>query len=133
VTVGAGDLSLTNAGEISSSAFGTGNAGAVTVSVGSLSLNSGGQIASTTAGLGNGGNMDVMIADAATLSGTGSNGASGVTASAVQASADQAGNIVLAVGGMLSLSGGAQIASTTAGSGSGGTVEVRDGGPLTLG
>jgi large exoprotein involved in heme utilization and adhesion len=120
--------------QIAASAIGTqsGPGGSVTVNANALTVAGGAQIASTTAGPSKGGDVDVSIANAVNLTGTGPNGASGITASALQGSAGQAGDVVLMAGGAIALSGGAKTSSSTAGMGDGGTVQVTAQGPLSL-
>src|SRR5207237_618902 len=98
----------------------SGNAGSVTVSAGTLTVEGGAQIASTTAGPGKGGEIDVTVANGVTLSGTGPNGASGISAAALPGSSGSAGPVVLKAGGAIWLSGGAQVTSSTEGTGNGG-------------
>jgi large exoprotein involved in heme utilization and adhesion len=97
-----------------------------------LIVKGGAQIASTTAGPGKGGDVAVTVANAVTLSGTGPNGASGITASAQPGSIGRAGEVMLTAGGAIALSDGAKATSSTAGAGKGGTVEVTAQGQLTL-
>jgi large exoprotein involved in heme utilization and adhesion len=120
--------------QIAASATGTqsGPGGLVTVDANALTVAGGAQIASSTAGPGKGGNVDVTIANAVNLTGTGPNGASAITASALQGSAGQAGDVVLMAGGAIALSGAAKTSSSTAGMGDGGTVTVTARGPLSL-
>jgi filamentous hemagglutinin family protein len=132
ITVSAKDVSIINSGMISASTFGNGAAGEISVKANALTVAGGAQIASTTAGPGKGGNVDVTIANAVTLTGTGPNGPSGITASALQGSAGQAGDVVLMAGGAIALSGGAKTSSSTAGVGDGGVVKVTAQGPLSL-
>jgi large exoprotein involved in heme utilization and adhesion len=72
------------------------------------------------------------VADGVTLSGSGPGGASGISAAALPGSSGAAGEVVLTAGGAIALSGGAQIASTTGGVGSGGSVQVTAEGLLGL-
>ena len=120
--------------QIAASAMGSqsGPGGLVTVNAGMLTIQGGAQIASTTFGSGKAGDIAVTVANDATLSGTGPNGASGITASAQQESGGRAGEVVLTAGGAIALSGGAVVTSSTAGSGNGGTVQVTAQGLLTL-
>ena len=121
--------------QIAASALGqqSGPGGSVTVQAGTLMIKGGAQIASSTAGRGRGGDVEVKIADAVTLSGVTVNGtASGITAAALPRSSGQAGEVVLAAGGALALSGGAEVSSSTAGVGNGGSVRVTAQGPLVL-
>jgi large exoprotein involved in heme utilization and adhesion len=120
--------------QIAASAIGasSGPGGPVTVNAGSLTIQGGAQIASSTAGPGRGGDVGVMVAKDVSLSGAGPDGASGITTSAEQGSSGDAGQVVLKAGGAIALSGGAEVASSTAGAGKGGTVQVVAQGALTL-
>ena len=109
-----------------------GRAGELTVAAGNLTIRGGAQIASSTAGPGRGGDVGVMVANGVSLSGTGPDGASGITTSAEPGSSGDAGQVVLKAGGAIALSGGAEVASSTAGAGKGGTVQVVTQGALTL-
>ena len=120
--------------QIAASATGpqSGPGGSVTVGANALTIEGGAQIASSTAGPGRGGDVTVTVANGVTLSGVGPTGASGVTASAQPGSTGQAGEVVLTAGGAIALIDGAEVATSTAGAGNGGTVEVTAQGPLTL-
>jgi filamentous hemagglutinin family protein len=109
-----------------------GGAGVLTVDAGTLTVQGGAQIASSTAGPGKGGDVGVTVANGVILSGSGPAGASGITTSAEQGSSGSAGQVVLKAGGAIALSGGAEVASSTAGTGDGGTVQVVAQGPLSL-
>jgi hypothetical protein len=77
--------------------------------------------------------VGVKITDDVTLSGVAADGtASGITAAALPGSSGQAGQVVLTAGGMIALSGGAEVSSSTAGLGNGGSVQVMAQGPLSL-
>ena len=101
-----------------------GRAGELTVAAGNLTIRGGAQIASSTAGPGKGGNVGVTVANDVSLSAAGPAGASGITTSAELGSSGDAGQVVLKAGGAIALSGGAEVASSTAGAGKGGTVGV---------
>src|SRR6516162_7064235 len=120
--------------QIAASATGpnSGPGGSVTVTVNTMTVLGGAQIASSTAGPGKGGDVEVTVANGVSLSGTGANGASRITAAAELGSSGQAGDVVLIAGGAIALSGGAQVSSSTAGSGIGGSVQVTAQGPLSL-
>jgi large exoprotein involved in heme utilization and adhesion len=109
-----------------------GGAGSVTVNAGSLTVQGGAQIASSTAGPGKGGDVSVMVTNGVSLSGMGPTRASGITTSAEPGSSGDAGQVVLMAGGAITLSGGAEVASSTEGAGKGGTVQVTARGPLSL-
>ena len=120
--------------QIAASATGpqSGPGGSVAVNANALTVEGGAQIASSTAGPGKGGDVMVTVANGVTLSGVGPSGASGITASAQPGSSGRAGEIVLMAGGAIALSGGAEVTSSTAGAGNGGTVAVTAQAPLTL-
>jgi hypothetical protein len=106
--------------------------GSVFVEADALTVEGGARIASTTFGPGKAGDIAVTVANAATLSGAGPSGASGITASAGQGSGGQAGEVILTAGGAIALSGGAEVTSSTAGAGNGGTVRLTAQEPLML-
>ena len=133
-----GALVLDGAGvahtQIAASATGaqSGPGGSVIIAANSLSVAGGAQIASSTTGPGTGGDVDVTVANGVSLSGTGPNGTRGITASAEPGSSGQAGEVVLTAGGAITLMGGAEATSGTAGAGNGGSVRVTAQGPLGL-
>jgi filamentous hemagglutinin family protein len=126
-----GALALEGLGDagtgIAASATGpqSGDGGKVVVSANSLTINGGAQIASSTAGPGDAGAVVVLVTGAATLTGNATDGTpSRITAEARQGSRGQAGGVGLSTGGMLTLTGGAEVTSSTAGAGNGGLVVV---------
>jgi filamentous hemagglutinin family protein len=159
ITVKAGTLSVANGGMISASTFGPSHGGNVTVTVsGALTLSDpgtgivalatptasgdagsvmvegrqiaitrGAEIASTTAGSGNGGSVQVTAHGVLSLSDPGS----GIIASAAAGASGNAGSITVNAS-QVTLTTGAEIASTTAGTGAGGSVNVLTPGPLVL-
>jgi filamentous hemagglutinin family protein len=112
----------------------TGNAATVNVSAKSLSIINNGEISSGTFESGSGGNISVRIAGDLLIDGAGANPdfPTGISAAAEKGSSGQAGEVALITGGAITLSGGAQVRSTTAGTGKGGSVQVTAQGPLTL-
>jgi filamentous hemagglutinin family protein len=128
-----GPLSIDGGGFVSSSTLASGNGGDVSIAVaGPLSVTNGGLVASSTAGSGNGGNIGVTAADAATLSGIGPGGSpSGISASALSGSTGHAGTVGLSAASV-TVASGAEIDSTTAGTGAGGSVTVSTPGALVL-
>ena len=111
----------------------SGAAGSVKIAADSLVIEGGALIASSAAGLGNGGSVDVTIGRDVTLSGVAADGtAGGITAAALPGSAGQAGQVVLTAGGMITVAAGAEVTSSTAGVGNGGSVQVTARGPLML-
>jgi filamentous hemagglutinin family protein len=136
----AGDLWLTagrldsdgDASLIGSRPFASGDGGAVTLHVGNLSLTGGAQIDTGTRGSGHGGTLTVVAQDTLTLAGASSQGTpSGLFASAERGSSGSAGALQVEAG-TLTLTGGAQISSSTFGPGQGGTVTVVARDTLTL-
>jgi filamentous hemagglutinin family protein len=106
-------------------AGGTGDAGSITFSAGSLQLTGGAGINSMTSSLGKGGNVTVNVAGAAVIDGADSSGEiSGVFAdSTAQGNSGNAGSIILKAAS-LQLTGGAEIISSTSGTGNGGGVTI---------
>jgi len=133
-----GALMLDGAGvsgtQIAASATGprSGQGGSVNVAADTLTIRGGARIAATTAGPGKGGDVAVVVANGVNLSGTGPDGASGISASAEPGSTGPAGQIVLMAGGAVALTNGAKVTSSTAGKGDAGTVRVSSQGPLSL-
>jgi large exoprotein involved in heme utilization and adhesion len=110
----------------------SGNAGALRVEAGTLTLSGGAQISSSTFGAGQGGTVTVMARDTLTLAGESSQGnPSGLFASAERGSSGNAGALRVEAG-TLTLSGGAQIGSSTRGPGQGGTIRITAADTLTL-
>jgi filamentous hemagglutinin family protein len=109
---------------------GTGNAGNVAVKAGSLSIVNQGEISAASAGAGAGGGVTVITPGPLLLDGMGANGTQ-IAASATATQSGQGGSVTVDAG-TLTVKGGARIASTTAGRGNGGTVQVVAQGPLTL-
>jgi large exoprotein involved in heme utilization and adhesion len=120
-----GPLSLSDPGSgiiASAASTATGNAGSVTVAAPQITLKSGAEIASTTAGIGAGGEVDVTTSGALVLDGAGVAN-TGITASATGLQSGP-GGLVTVRAGALTVEGGAQIASSTAGPGTGGDVNI---------
>jgi large exoprotein involved in heme utilization and adhesion len=84
----------------------------------------------TTAGTGAGGSVDVVTPGTLVLDGAGLSGTQ-ISASATGLHSGPAGDVTIAAGN-LTVEGGAQIASTTAGRGNGGSVQVTAEGILSL-
>ena len=130
----------------------SGNAGSLEVQVGGLTLSGGAQLSSSTAGQGRGGDLRVTATDAIVISGrdsqgqpsglfsdTSGSGAAGalsvsaptlrmedgglMRAASLTGDSGNAGSLEVQVGG-LTLSGGAQLRSSTAGQGQGGNLQV---------
>jgi filamentous hemagglutinin family protein len=125
VLVQAGTVTL-KGGAISTAtdAHSGGNAGSLVMQVGTLTLTDGAQISSSTFGSGQGGNLTVVARDTITLVGQSSQGfSSGLFASAERGSSGNAGALRVEAGA-LTLSGGAQLSSSTFGPGHAGDIEV---------
>ena len=106
---------------------GAGNAGSLVVQAPRITLTGGAQISSSTSGPGQGGTATVTATDAITLAGTNLDGTrlSGIfaTTGGTNAGAGNAGSLVVQAP-RVTLTGGAQISSTTFGPGQGGTATV---------
>jgi filamentous hemagglutinin family protein len=132
-------LTLADASSIQASALGTGagagSAGNVIIEAPRVALTGGAQISSSTDGLGHAGTVQVTATDTLTLAGTSADVRvrSGIFVNAIGigAGAGSAGSVVVEAP-RVSLTGGAQIQSLTAGSGQGGTVRVTATDTLTL-
>jgi filamentous hemagglutinin family protein len=120
-----------------SGASDAGDAGNIVVETKELIIEGGAQITSATFGPGAGGAIQVTATEAVTLTGVGISGdtvfASGLSTASVSESpgAGDAGNLVL-VTKNLTLGEGAQITTSTSGSGKGGTLTVNATGPVAL-
>lgn len=148
IVVNAPAVAITG-GSISTSASSVGRAGRITIDAQRLSLARGAQIDSSTAASGDGGTLVItatelvsLMGDAAagrqtniTASSAGRGRAGEITVSAprieaangfiaAQAFAEGAAGVITIAGGRLVLRDGAQVSSTTQGSGAGGTVNV---------
>ena len=119
---GAGRGSFANGVSSAAEAGSSGSAGSVRVNAGSLAVLDGGTITSSTAGTGRGGSVLVTSPGAVLLDGGRDTG----TAIAASATGPQSGNAgpVTVNASTVTVQGGAQIASSTAGLGRGGDVTV---------
>ena len=120
-----GPLTLTDPGTgiiASASSTASGNAGSVMIEAPQITIVSGAEIASSTAGTGSGGSVDVTTPGALVLDGGGDPN-TGIAASATGPQS-AAGGAVTVNANTLTIGGGAQIASSTAGPGKGGDVGV---------
>ncbi len=122
-------------GALDSTTIGDGDAGAIEVSVGSLQLSGGAQIRSFSGtfydfgsvvllggGRGNAGDVNVVVSGGATLSGSGPDGASGLVA---ETRGSGAGGDISLQASTLRLSDGAEISSSSLGSGQAGRIDIR--------
>jgi filamentous hemagglutinin family protein len=131
---------------------GTGSAGTIRVSAGNLSIVNAGEISTGTLGQGNGGSISVSVAGGLTLDGAGitarsdgsgdagsitvstgrilMNNAAGI--SATTSARGAGGNVAVTAANSIAVGGGSLITSRALGSGSAGAVEVTAQGPLTL-
>src|SRR5262249_13103396 len=105
----------------------SGAGGPVTVTADTLTMKGGAQIASTTAGPGKGGTVQVTARGPLSLS----DPWSGIIALATPTASGNAGSVMVSAP-QITLSSGAEIASTTAGTGDGGSVSVTTPGSLVL-
>ena len=120
-----GLLSLSGSGSrigTETSAGSRGNAGSITVNAGQIALANGGQIISTTAGTGAGGSVTVATPGMLVLDGMG-NKSTQIATSATDLQSGPGGTVTVQASG-LTVEGGAQIASSTAGPGRGGDVNI---------
>jgi hypothetical protein len=101
---------------------GTGTAGSVSVRASQVTITTGAQISSTTAGTGEGGSVIVTTPGALVLDGAGV--ANTQIAASATGSQSGPGGKVTVTADSLTIEGGAQIASSTAGPGKGGDVAV---------
>jgi filamentous hemagglutinin family protein len=124
-----GTLALAGGAQIAASATGTqsGPGGSVAVYANSLIVEGGAQIAGITAGPGNGGSVQVTAQGPLSLS----DPESGILASATLTASGNAGSVAVNAP-QITLTRGAEIASTTAGTGAGGSVGVTTPGALVL-
>jgi filamentous hemagglutinin family protein len=128
-----GALVLDGAGiantQIAASALGqrSGPGGSVMVQAGTLMVRGGAQIASTTSGPGKGGTVQVIAQGPLSLSDPGS----GIVALAMPAASGDAGSVMVTAP-QITLTAGGVIASTTTGTGAGGSVNVATPGRLVL-
>jgi filamentous hemagglutinin family protein len=119
--VTAGSVHMDNS-FIGSQPSASGNGGAVTLNIGTLTLIGGAQITSTTRGSGGGGEVSVVATDTIAIAGHAQEGRpSGLFSDAL--STGDAGQLFVFTP-RLTLTGGAEISSTTRGSGRGGEVSV---------
>jgi filamentous hemagglutinin family protein len=103
--------------------LGVGNGGNIDVNAGSLSLSNGARIDSSTNGQGNSGNITLNISGAVTFEGFGEFVPSGVSSTVGFLDLGNGGNININAGS-LSLSNGAQIDSSTNGTGNTGNITI---------
>ncbi len=114
---------------IFSNTRGSGNAGTIFLNAGSLTIASQAQIASTSRGTGAGGTVNVNISGPVNISEGSFDWPSGIFSSAW--SSGHAGTVNLNVGN-LTLTSGGQLASSTRGTGAGGTVVVNASGLVSI-
>jgi large exoprotein involved in heme utilization and adhesion len=119
------DLSLDFGGILVSSEEGaTGNAGNIEIEAHQLTLMKGGQINASTRSAGKGGSIYIKDAENLNLSGPGKNGPTGIFSNSEGMEATgQAGNIDIETR-QLQLSDGAEISSSTTGTGDGGYITI---------
>jgi filamentous hemagglutinin family protein len=128
-----GPLSLSDPGSgiiASASPTASGSAGSVTVTAQQITVTKGAQIASTTAGTGAGGSVTVTTPGALVLDGAGVANTQ-IAASAIGPQSGPGGTVTVNANS-LTVEGGAQIASKTAGPGAGGDIAVTVANGVTL-
>jgi large exoprotein involved in heme utilization and adhesion len=126
----ANNLTIKEGSGIFSSALASGHAGLIEVTAGQISIADGGEIISTTAGTGAGGSIVVTTRGVLLLDGGGVPDTK-IAASAIGPLSGAAGSVTVTAGS-LTIEGGAEIASTTAGPGAGGDVKVSVSGDIVL-
>ncbi len=110
---------------------GIGNAGNISITAQSVSLTNGTQLQTSTSGQGNAGNIGIQ-ADSVAISGEDKDGfSSGIFSNVQQQAVGQGGNITIEATS-LSLTGGAELASSTNGRGDAGTIALQVSGPVFL-
>jgi CHAT domain-containing protein len=109
-----------------------GDAGNVRVEAQTVTLTRGGQIQSGTGGAGDGGQVLVVAQGAVELDGFGRGFSSQIVASSARDATGDAGSVQVE-GQTVSLTNGAQIQSSTSGTGQGGNVTVKAHGTVTMG
>ncbi len=114
VVVGSGVVLAGAGSQITAQSIGSGNAGSVEVTAGQITIADGAEIVSTTAGTGAGGSVAVTTRGALLLDGGGDPGTE-IAASATGPQSGPAGTVAVTAGS-LTIEGGAEIASSTAGS-----------------
>jgi filamentous hemagglutinin family protein len=139
----AGDVAVTVANGVTLSGAGPNGASAITALAqpgssgrageviltagGAIALSGGAKATSSTAGSGKGGTVQVTAQGPLTLS----DPETGIIASATSTASGDAGSVMVAAS-QITITAGGEIASTTAGTGSGGSVTVTTGGALVL-
>jgi filamentous hemagglutinin family protein len=138
VTISANSIMLNSGSEISSNSLlgisPGGHAGDVTVSTGSMSILDGGEIAASTFSTGAGGNVNVTVSGDLNLdNGDASNDSTAIAARSNLATpgGGRAGDVTVQAQ-TLSLLNGANIATSTFGTGKGGNVNIAVSGTMTL-
>jgi large exoprotein involved in heme utilization and adhesion len=131
VNVTAGAIALSNSGLISSLTVGDGNAGKVSVDTGNLSIVSNGEVAGSTLGSGNAGSVAVSVSDQLSVDGSGGDPSlTGIFAQASEGSGGAAGIVSIGAAN-LTIRNGA-ITASTVGERNAGSVMVAVAGQLTI-
>jgi large exoprotein involved in heme utilization and adhesion len=138
VTVRAGSLTIERGASIAATTYGQGAGGDVSVDVTgtgarALVIRTSGEIDASTNGAGNGGQVAVDVAGGLVINGAHADPrfATGILAQANPGSTGTAGDVTVASGNLL-VENGAEIAGSTAGSGTGGNVAVNVGSEIVL-
>ncbi|MBW4602680.1 MAG: filamentous hemagglutinin N-terminal domain-containing protein [Calothrix sp. FI2-JRJ7] len=110
----------------------TGNSGTIEITAGSLSVTNGGFINASTQGRGNAGNINIKVASDLKLDGESIAGeASGIFSEVNSQAVGNPGSIQVTAGS-ISVLGGAQISSSTAGQGNAGNITINAGSNFSL-
>ncbi|HAX75487.1 MAG TPA: hypothetical protein DCY88_06585 [Cyanobacteria bacterium UBA11372] len=128
-----GTVNITDASSILNTVRtgGIGNAGNISITAQSVSLTNGTQLQTGTFGQGNAGNITIQ-ANSVVISGEDRDGfSSGIFSNVQQQAVGQGGNITIEAAS-LSLTGGAELASSTSGRGDAGTITLQVRGPVVL-
>jgi filamentous hemagglutinin family protein len=131
------NLALTGGAKVDNSTLGPGNGGNIVIAANDVTVSGGSQIASGTDGLGRGGSVRVTANNSISLDGAGgitSDGSlvpSGIFASSLSSNGGNAGDIMVGAKNV-TITGGAGIASETAGTGNGGKITVAAAGKINV-
>ena len=117
------DVLVTNRGRITASSFSFGNSGGIEVESQHLTVSNGATIASNNFGAASAGNIQIK-ADEILLAGPGPVGGFGTGLFALGGVQAQGGGNIILKTGQLNILDGAQVSTSTAGQGPGGTIEV---------
>ena len=124
---------LSNGAYTSSSTWGTGAGGDTSIIADQLRIVSGGEVLANTYGMGNCGAVHISVTGALIVDGTGSTESTGIVAETDSADpgAGQGGNITIHAGS-LNVLAGANVSTSTYGSGPGGAIAINVAGAMVL-